>query len=310
MTSEQPSDRETRKPETQNLPAAAGSKSETRLRSPLRYPGGKTRVAKLFTPYFPEHSEYREIFAGGGAIFFHKPLAPKNWLNDSHPGLYALYATLRDGFDEFAKLCKQQKGDRRRIFNYWAVERRDLMELSGNENLLERAVQYYFLNRTVWGGRVVFDPRRKSRLYFSNPGGWDYLEKKLEHLRRISQKLQGVKITCQDYEKCLADATPDTFIYADPPYYRESTGHITDKLYDKSFDIDCHRRLADALGSTRAKVMISYDDCPEVRKLYKGWRIEDLQWKYCGRYAVTNEAKASGTKEEKVTGRELLIMNY
>ncbi len=187
------------------------------LRSPLRYPGGKTRVAKLFMPYFPDHTGYREIFAGGGAVFFHKPRAKNNWLNDLHPGLYALFVALRDHFDEFADLCREQDGDRRKRFDYWAQERRDLMEANGGDHLLERAIQYYYLNRTVWGGRVVFDPRRKSRLYFSNPDGWNNLDKKLIHLGQISEKLRGVKITCQSYEKCLARSTGNTFIYADPP---------------------------------------------------------------------------------------------
>ncbi len=286
------------------------AQADAPLRSPLRYPGGKTRVAKLFVPFVPEHTDYREVFAGGAAIFFHKAPAKKNWLNDLHPGLYAFYVAVRDRFDEFAALCREQDGDRRAQFDYWTKERRDLMGAKGQNDLIERAVQFYYINRTVWGGRVVFDPRRTSRLYFSNPHGWDNLEKKLAHLRRISEKLQGVKITCRSYEKCLRGATADTFIYADPPYYRESTGHITDKLYDKSFGVDCHRKLADALRDSPAKVMVSYDDCPEVRKLFKGWRVEELQWKYCGTYAVSKEDKAGGVREKKVTGRELLILNY
>ena len=285
--------------------------TDTPLRSPLRYPGGKTRVAARLAQYFPEsHTDYREVFAGGGAVFFHKPLVKKNWINDLHPGLYAFYATLQDNFQGFAKCCKKHENDDRRgLFDELASDR-TLMDLDGDSRLLERAFQYYYLNRTVWGGRVVFDPRRKSRLYFSNPGGWNNLDKKLVHLGKISEKLQGVKITCQSYEKCLARATAGTFVYADPPYYRESTGHITDKLYDKSFDVDCHVKLADALKKTAANVMVSYDDCPEVRALFKGWRIEALQWKYSGTYAVSKEDKANGSKEKKVTGRELLILNY
>ena len=281
------------------------------LKSPLRYPGGKTRVARRFVPHFPDHTDYREIFAGGAAVFFHKPLARKNWLNDLHPGLYALYIALRDRFDEFGRLCTEQTGDRRELFDRWAADR-ELMQARNDDRIVERAVQYYYLNRTVWGGRVVFDERRKSRLYFSNPRGWDNLDKKLAHLRQVSAKLQGAKITCVDYARCLARVTPNTFIYADPPYYRESTGHITDKLYDKSFGVECHRKLAVALAGTKARVMVSYDDCPEVRALYSGkqWRLVKLEWKYCGRYAVTKEAKASGTKEKKPTGRELLILNY
>ena len=281
------------------------------VRSPLRYPGGKTRVAKRFAPFFPEHTDYREVFAGGAAIFFYKRKAETNWINDLHPGLYAFWRAVRDHFDEFAELCRAEDtpGSQQR-FNHWAFDRRGLMTCRGDDHLLERAIQFYYLNRTVWGGRVVFDPDRKSRLYFSNPEGWTRIEKKLAHLRKVSAKLQGVEITCRDYAECIEGATADTFIYADPPYYRESTGHATDKLYDKSFDVECHHRLAEVLHDCPANVMVSYDDCDAVRELYPDWRHEPLQWKYSGTYAVSNEDKANGRKEKKVTGQELLILNY
>jgi len=124
--------------------------------------------------------------------------------------------------------------------------------------------------------------------------------------------LQGVKITCLSFEECLADADEETFIYCDPPYIRDTNCHPTDKLYDKSFGEESHRRLAQLLRGTRAKVMLSYDDCPEARALYSApsWHTEGLSWKYCGRYAVTKEAKANGVKERKVLGNELLVLNY
>ncbi len=284
---------------------------EKSLASPLRYPGGKSRVARRLLTYAPEHDEYREPFVGGGALFFRKAKVERNWLNDLHPGLYALYVTLRDDFDAFARLCREQTGDRRTLFDYW-VSRRDLMDAQGDDDLLERAVQFFYINRTVWGGRVVYDPQRKRRLYFSNPQGWNYLEKKLRHLAQVSQKLQGVTITCVSFEECLRGADEDTFIYCDPPYIRDTDCHPTDKLYDKSFGQDCHQRLADLLHDTPAKVMLSYDDCADARRLYSGgdWRFVPLQWKYSGRYAVPKEAKANGVKERKVTGNELLVLNY
>jgi len=286
-------------------------RAQEHLRSPLRYPGGKARVAKLFAEYIPEHTEYREVFAGGGALFFYKPRVASNWLNDLHPGLYALYVALRDRLEQFADLCRKQEGDLRSIFGYWAG-RKDLMVATGDESLVERAVQYFYINRTVWTGRVIYDPTRQSRLYFSNPEGWSNLEKRLAHLARISQKLQGVKITCLPFEHSLGDAKKQTFIYCDPPYMRDSVCPRTDKLYDKEFPLEAHELLARLLSKSKAKVMVSYDDCPETRKLYgsKPWRIVELQWKYCGRYAMTNENKAAQIKEKKVTGNELLILNY
>jgi len=289
-------------------PRQAGDAS---LPSPLRYPGGKSRAARQLLAYAPEHRAYREPFAGGAALFFRKPKAGENWLNDLHPGLYAFYRTLRDNFEAFARLCQKQRGDRRKLFDYW-VSRKDLMQATGAEALLERAVQFYYINRTVWGGRVVYDPNRESRLYFSNPQGWENLEKKLRLLAQVSEKLQRVRITCTSFEECLADADEETFIYCDPPYMRDTNCHPTDKLYDKSFGEESHRRLAQLLRETRAKVMLSYDDCPEARALYDapGWHTEELRWRYCGRHAVTKEAKANGVKERKVLGNELLVLNY
>jgi len=281
------------------------------VRSPLRYPGGKSRVAKLFADYMPRHAEYREIFFGGGAVFFHKAKAESSWLNDLHPGLYAFWVALRDHYDAFAALCEEQEGDLRELFNYWA-SRRDLMTAHDDHAIVERAVQYFFINRTVWSGRVVYDPTRQSRLYFSNPQGWSRLDRRLAHLKRVSEKLQGTKITCLPFEYCLDDALPGTFIYCDPPYMRDSLCSRTDKLYDKEFPVEAHELLARLLAKSKARVMVSYDDCPETRKLYrsKRWRIEELKWKYCGRHAVSKEDKARNIKEKKVLGNELLIMNY
>ncbi len=278
---------------------------------PLRYPGGKARVARLLLQYAPPHREYREVFAGGAALFFQKRKAETSWINDRHPGLYAFYVAVRDDFGEFADLCRKQTGDLRSLFEYWA-NRRDLMEAEGDSSILERAVQFYFINRTVWGGRVVYDPQRKSRLYFSNPQGWHNLERRLERLALASAKLQGVKITCLSFEQCLRECTADTFIYCDPPYIRDTLCHPTDKLYDRSFDEEHHRALASLLKDTPAKVMISYDDCPEARELYSDgpWRFVQLEWRYCGRYALTKKDKANGVKERKVPGKELLILNY
>jgi DNA adenine methylase len=285
------------------------------LRSPLRYPGGKTRVAKLLAPYIPPHEEYREIFFGGGGIFFFKPKAQRNWINDIHPGLYALWKTLRDQFDEFAALCRAQPASDedalRATFQSW-IDRRDLMDARGDDALVERAVQYYFINRTVWTGRVVYDPARRSRLYFSNPGGWTPIERRLKHLRACSEKLQGVEITNLPFEQCFAGATPETFIYADPPYYRDSLDTPCSKLYEGHFAVEQHTLLRDLLAASPAKAMVSYDDCPEVRHLYgdkRKWRLTELQWKYAGRFSQTKEQRTVKAQAPKVTGRELLILN-
>ncbi|OPZ83977.1 MAG: hypothetical protein BWY75_02864 [bacterium ADurb.Bin425] len=66
-----------------------------------------------------------------------------------------------------------------------------------------------------------------------------------------------------------------------------------------SFD---HEKLASLLQKTKHRFLITYDDCPEVRKLYrfaniKGWSLQ---------YGMNN---CSVTRESKI-GNELFIANY
>ena len=252
------------------------------------------------------------MFLGGGAMFLTKFKARRSRINDLHPGLYAFWKAVKTHYDEFAEACREQDGQAlRSTFDEW-TERRDLMTATGDDHLVERAAQYFFINRTVWTGRVVFDPARRSRLYFSNPTGWNHLEKKLANLRACSEKLQRVTLTCKPFEKCLTGSDGDTFIYADPPYVRDSLDTPTSRLYEGHFTFGQHEALRDLLEGSGAKVMVSYDDRPEVHQLYSGdcWRIIPLTWKYCGRHAVSKRDKAAGRKERKVSGRELVIVNY
>jgi len=294
------------------------------LRSPLRFPGGKIRAAKKFLLHVPEHVAYREPLCGGAALFFRKPKVKWNWLNDSHPGVYAFLTSLRDDFEQFRELLKRivvrtgsearQRVHLRRVFDRLKA-RRGLMTSTTDADITPRGLQYYVLNRLVWGGRVVYDPARACRLYFSNPEGFDNLERKLETLRLCSRKLQGVKITCIDFAKCFTGLSKKrrTFIYLDPPYMRDTAAPKMDKLYDHTFSEKDHEQLRKAVERAshgRADVMLSYGDCPKVRRLYRGYQFINLKWKYAGRQAVTRKMKQAGQKETKVTGDELLILNY
>ena len=291
------------------------------LASPLRYPGGKSKVARRLLPFLPPHTEYREPFVGGGGIFFAKPKARVNWINDSHPGLYAFYKVLRDRGEELCLFIRDEtKTTPRASFNYWVDDgRRFLMERHGDEgDMMMRAVQYYVINRLVWSGRVCYDPKLKSRLFFSNPSGLSNIDKRIEHLRLCSEKLQGVEITNQDInDPILCGPTPplgdrETFVYADPPYLRDCDASPTSRLYEKVLSREGHYRGINEASESKCKIMFSYEDTPEVRELFAGhpWHIIPLTWTYCGRHAVTKEATANGTKEVKPIGKELLICNY
>ena len=282
-----------------------------RVKSQLRWPGGKTLLFKRLAAFFPAHTSYREPFVGGGSVFFAKRLAARSHLNDAHPAVFAYYTALREHFDQFAGLLRQQKGDLRDVFENWC-SRRDLMQFTGEskKHLVERAVQCFALNKLCWAGRILFDPSRTQQLYFSRPKRLKRLDERLPHLKRVSAKLQGVRITCRDFEACLKGATEDTFVYADPPYLRQTFSRVAVRLYDRNFTLADHHRLAEALHSTRAKVMLSYDDDEHIKRLYRDWTIVPVENRCSGRYDLTPATKKAGRKVNKPKVTELILLNY
>ncbi len=172
------------------------------LKSPLRYPGGKSRVAKYLREFAPaKYNDYREIFAGGAAMFFQLPRARKSWINDLHPGLYALYKTLSNDFEAFAEECRKLDGDRREIFNYWAVKRRDLMKATGDDHLLERVCfdRGHLAGRQATGG---FSKDSRPGAYCraalriqgrrgAHHGPWQRSNRRRENRRKNRRPVQG-----------------------------------------------------------------------------------------------------------------------
>ena len=279
--------------------------------SVLRYPGGKKKQASLFKQYRPLRvREFRDAFAGGGSIFFEIGyLCDRAWLNDKHEGLIDFYQALRDRPLELIAKCKaispQTPDDPVTDVGLRGGKPKNarLKEVFDSVKLNDEcdpALRYFFVNRTVHGsGRVNYDI--PSRLYFSNPAGWNIVG--TEELEKAARALQGVRLTCGDYRPLLTAPGEDVWIYLDPPYVVNSGLAPTAQLYQHNFTIDDHVQFAESVWKCRHNVMISYDDDPDglVRELFPktDFWIEELAWAYAGT-----------TEKKKRVGRELLIMNY
>jgi DNA adenine methylase len=279
------------------------------IKSPFRYPGGKSK--KAIVEWILHHApttiqEYREPFVGGGGVFFAMPdTIPRRWINDKHLGLMTVYEALRSRPVEFITACKRiapamdgepltPPGPRGgRPMN---ARLATIFEDMKQNPACDTALRYFFINRTVHGGRVNYDI--PSRIYFSNPEGWNIV--KTDRLEKCAIHLQNTKITCGDYEKLLMYPGEDVWIYMDPPYYVNSELHRCSQLYQHNFAAADHERFAAAVLCCPHKFALSYDDCDMVRSLFKGFNIVENKWTYCG--AASNKKKA--------TGNEVLILNY
>lgn len=287
------------------------------INSPFRYAGGKFYARKLILAHVPVHSNYVEPFAGGASVFFAKPKAIFNHLNDIDSELVNVYLTIRDNPDGLIYFLKKRDANESRIPEYLTdgVEigdplpaTKDLHKFFKNifqpNDSIEKAGRWFYLNRTSYSGIM-----NVQNMYWGygdkfsmQPKNWP------QNIVRTSQKLAGVLITNDDFEEVIDNAEDGAFLFIDPPYFNADQ----DKFYQHFFSKEDHFRLAVCLkrNNERLKLFVTYDNIFEIRELYK-WMIEmhDKEWNYCIQRTDDQKHKTL-RKGERYKGKELFILNY
>jgi DNA adenine methylase len=101
------------------------------------------------------------------------------------------------------------------------------------------------------------------------------LKQKIMSLHRLLNSFKACKITCRDFEVILSPLDRLAFVYLDPPYYEKGP-----ELYKHSMTHDDHVRLAGVLKKAKFRWALSYDDHPEIRKLYSGANVREVNITY------------------------------
>lgn len=278
------------------LSSTAMKEKKKLLRSPLRYPGGKQRAIKEIAKHLPEHArEYREPMVGGGSVYFHlrqRAFAETYWINDKFTDLVEFWRASQDE-GQCLRLRKELLALKSELTSAEAMK--DYFQRTRKltpEDPFEKALLFFFFNRVTFSGTTkaggFSTEASKKRFTFSS----------IERLTGMPAALAGVKITNLDVESVISEPGDDVFIFLDPPYYR------AERLYGKdgslhSFD---HARLAQVLKETGHRFLITYDDCEEIRQLYKWARIKS--WRL--QYGMNNCNKDKTSK----IGDEILVCNY
>lgn len=256
------------------------------IQSPFRYPGGKFYALKYIIPMLNcvPHEEYREPFVGGGSVFFGKPKAPENWINDLESDLIETYLALAD--DSRCDTLSQRVGK-----EIASQERHSEIKEYVPKNQDDIAFKTFYLNRTSYSG-IINKPAWGYKIGKSSPpNNWPTF------LKRANSKLKNINITCFDFEEIISTlSNKRVLMYLDPPYYLADQK----RAYTKPFTLHDHLRLERALHRTNHYFCLSYDDCSEIRKLYQWAYIYERSWFY-------NTANSSGPRK---IGKELLITNY
>ena len=270
------------------------------LKTPLRYPGGKSRAITKMSRYLPEmsmYNEYREPFLGGGSVALymtkHYPHL-KIWVNDLYEPLSNFWQQLQHEGNEITTRLRTFKTA------YSTPEKAKELFLESKElvndtsaSLTTRAVSFYIVNKCSFSGLTESSSfsKQASESNFSIRG--------VDKLPEYSKLIQHWKITNQSYEDLLTD-NKNVFTYFDPPYEIGIPIYGKRGAMHKNFNHDMF--AADCDGHTNHQ-MISYNSTQVIRNRFKDW--------YAAEYDLTYSMRSTGDyMKEQAERKELVLTNY
>ena len=242
----------------------------------LKWAGGKGQLLKEIEKYYPFENglitKYAEPFVGGGAVLFDilcKYELEEIYISDINCELINTYTVVKDNIEELLQLLvKYQEeyiplcNDDRKI--YYLDKRNRFNELKSNgsnDEKTEKSALMIFLNKTCFNG--LFRVNKKG--LFNVPIG-SYKTPLIcdeENLRKVSEKLQNVKIVCGDYKESEDFIDNKTFVYFDPPYRpiteTSSFTAYTENLFNDEEQIEL-AKFVDCMDQKGAKIVVSNSD--------------------------------------------------
>lgn len=252
----------------------------------LNWVGGKRLLRKTIAPLIPKDLiSYIEPFGGGGWILFYKEKwADLEIYNDLDGRLVNLFRIVKYHPEALKEELRLLLGSREMFMQFL------------NAKLytdIQKAAQFLFLITRSFGGRgETYGTVKKSA------GGASKSQRNiLSKIDSIHERLDKVLVENRDFEKLIKQYDHDgAFFYCDPPYTFGCGYEVT------STEGFAHERLRDLLKNIQGRFLLSYDDSPKVRELYKGFEMIAIE--------RLNGINNKGDDRKNKMFKELLIANY
>lgn len=275
---------------------------ERKMSPVLKWAGGKTQLLEQIANRMPtEYNDYYEPFIGGAAVLF--GVAPTQaFVNDVNEQLVNLYTQLKIAADSVISKVNELDTTPCTKELYYTIREQYNAKIKNRDFDAECAALMIWINKHCFNGLYRVNSKGLFNVPYNNKINGKSIDE--NNIMAISGYLQtaNITITCLDFEKACEGVKSGDFVYFDSPYVPESvTASFTDYTMD-GFTLVDHERLAalfKQLDEIGAKVMLSNNDVPLVRSLYKEYNIQSLDVK-----------RMINRNANKRTGREVLITNY
>lgn len=258
--------------------------------SPLRYPGGKSKIAPMVKLLIEKtgmtKTTYVEPFAGGAGVsleLLFSGVVDHIVINDYDKAIYSIWRAIIENTNEFINLIENTEVS----IDEWHIQK-DIYSNQAHRYSVELAFATFFLNRTNRSGILAAGPI----------GGYEqngnYLidarynkEELINRILKIAKRRDAITVYNKDvrsFMKNYLHRYSNTFVYLDPPYYKKGQ-----ELYKNFFVYKDHKEIADLLKNEKSIWMVTYDAEPEIAGLYSEYSTKffDLS------YSVAEKKRAS-----------------
>lgn len=230
------------------------------MKTVLKYPGAKNRIAKWICSYMPKHDVYLEPFAGSLAVLFEKSRAHIETVNDLNGEVVNFFRVLRDFPEELSRKIVWTPYSREEYENAYLP----------TEDSIERARRFCVRCWMGFGNSNLYKNGFKSGQQTNSPNSaadWAFLP---ETMPLAAERLKGVQIEqLPAIELLKRYDTPDVFIYLDPPYLHDTRKNY---LYKHEMSDQEHEELLDLITNHKGRILISGYNSDLYNYYLKGWR--------------------------------------
>lgn len=290
----------------------------------VKWAGGKGSLIPQLNNFYPYElkngiiERYIEPFVGGGAVLIdilQKYDIQEVYAFDINIDLINSYNVIKNDVEELIINLKQMETqylqleqEERKNYFYNIRDEYNNYELEENEQNIQRAAQFIYLNRTCFNGLYRVNKNGKFNVpvgSYKNPTICDE-----ENLRQLSQLIQNVQFQYGDYSRSMEYVTENTFVYFDPPYRPLNVTSGFTSYTKEDFNDDNQRELATFYGELNvrnAKLMLSNSNPKNINKedtffdnIYQGFNINQIQ--------ASRMINANSNGRGKIS--EILVTNY
>ena len=252
--------------------------------SPLRYPGGKNKLARFIASACKKNNitgHYVEPYAGGASVALYllfNEYVKEITINDLDRSLYALWHSIIHHTKEFCNLIENTDVDVRN----W--KRLKEIQNETDPDTLKLGFSTFFLNRTnrsgILNGGIIGGKNQAGKYKIGCRFNKTNL---IDRIKRIASYEKSINISCMDAKDLICQMQKqkcdNMLYYFDPPYFVKGPS-----LYMNYYTKDDHAIMASVIKKIKdAKWIVSYDNVPEIRMIYKSYQRRKFPIAYTAR---------------------------